>query len=284
MSVLCSICRRAFFYGVLVCHNSVWALPYLHVNLLPYQLGMFSVYSYVAGVLYEYDTHPNAYSGIKVDFEKMGVYYDPLCGQNWWEYYCEPISFGYISGEVKQFDISEYVNYAYFTERQLSRGQVFRLIQKYIKIRPAIQKKVDEFFQKNLQGNYVIAVHYRGTDKQMEAPRLAYEVVALAVEEYICKHSLPGYKIFVASDEQSFIDYMQAQFPEKVFNYPAARSGDDTALHVHAENPYLNGEDAIIDCLVLARGDVLIRTSSNLSLWSTYFNPHMPVIEVSKRY
>ena len=43
-------------------------------------------------------------------------------------------------------------------------------------------------------------------------------------------------------------------------------------------------ENALIDCILLSKTDLLIRTSSNFSLASTFFNPKLPVIELSKRH
>src|SRR5277367_2110672 len=75
---------------------------YLHINLHPLPTGMFSVFSYAAGILYEYDTHE--YAGIKVDFENNGLYYDQKHGSNWWEYYCKPICLGNTKDcYIKQF-------------------------------------------------------------------------------------------------------------------------------------------------------------------------------------
>ncbi|NGX26857.1 MAG: hypothetical protein K940chlam6_00783 [Chlamydiae bacterium] len=125
----------------LLCSSQV---PYLYVNLHPYSVGMFSVFSYVGGVLYHYDN--GDYSGIEVDFENFGHYYDSAYGPNWWEYFCEPIRLGNKEDAyVKRFSVSEYEWYAYFLIGQLSRQQVYELIQKYIKIRENIQKKIDQF-------------------------------------------------------------------------------------------------------------------------------------------
>ncbi len=257
--------------------------PYLYVNLLPYPVGMFSVFSYVAGVLYEYDTHN--YAGIEVNFEKFGLYYDPVYGPNWWEYYCEPIRLGDKKyGPAKKFDVDEFVEYAYFTQRELDRYQVHSLIQKYIKIREHVQRKIDQFVLENFTGYYVIGVHYRGTDKKVEAPRVPYDKVSASIKKYINENNIQNYKIFVATDEAPFVDFMRKSFPGFVIAYNAQRSNDDKALHIKLSNNYLHGEEALIDCVLLSRGDFLIRTSSNLSLWSTYFNPSIPVIELSQRH
>lgn len=61
-----------------------------------------------------------------------------------------------------------------------------------------------------------------------------------------------------------------------------AKSGD-VAVHHTFKNSYRLGEEAVIDCLLLSQCDILIRTSSNLSLWSTYFNPTLPTILLNQR-
>ncbi len=77
---------------------------------------------------------------------------------------------------------------------------------------------------------------------------------------------------------------MRQKFGGAVITYSTCRSNDMAPLHLKLSNNYLHGEEAFIDCLLLSKGDVLIRTSSNLSLWSTYFNPIMPVIALNARY
>ncbi len=163
--------RFICFNFFLICSALLYASNgvYLNVNLHPYPCGMFSVFSYVAGLLYEYDTHD--YAGIKVDFENCGLYYDPEYGPNWWQYYCKPICIGNEEGNrVKHFDVDEFATYAYFLQRELTKFQVFHIIKKYIRIQDGIQQKIDKFALENFSGYHVIGVHYRGTDKIAEAP------------------------------------------------------------------------------------------------------------------
>lgn len=82
------------------------------------------------------------------------------------------------------------------------------------------------------------------------------------------------YKIFVASDEMNFFQYLNAEFPGKIFAY------DNTEKY---RGSYSAGETALIDCVLLSRCNLLIKTSSNLSLASTYFNPEIRVIELNER-
>lgn len=257
---------------------------YLQVNLNSGFFGMFSVFSYVAGVLYEYDTRN--YAGIKVDFRDLGLYYDPAYGSNWWEYYCEPICLGTPERSIiKNFTDDEYNRYAYFPLKYLQRAEVHQIIEKYIKIKPSIVTKVEQFFEDHLKDHYVISVHYRGTDKTVvEAPRVPYIRFIQQIRKHIKENEVTQYKIFAASDEERFIKFLAKAFPGCVSTYSTLRSKDQVPLHQKLANHYLMGEEALIDCLLLAKGDFLIRTTSNLSLWSTYFNPKIPVLELSKRY
>lgn len=61
-------------------------------------------------------------------------------------------------------------------------------------------------------------------------------------------------------------------------------SNGEPGVHFINKNNYSLGEEALIDACLLSKCDLLIRTSSNLSLWSTYFNPSLPTILLNHRY
>ena len=256
---------------------------YLQVNLHSYGCGMFSVLGYVLGVLQEYEKNP--YSGVEVDFENYGLYYDPSYGSNWWSYYFEPIKIGNKdSSDIKHFNIDEFCHYSFYSEFQLSREQNHDLIEKYFHIRPEIQKKIDQFVEDRFSGHHIIGIHYRGTDKTLEAPFVPYERVIECVNTYITQNNVQNFKIFIASDEQEVIYQLLNAFGEdRVIGYSTMRSSNGQALHFNVASQKLHGEEALIDCVLLSKSDLLIRTSSNLSRWSTYFNPSIPVIELNQR-
>ena len=56
-----------------------------------YSPGLFSAFATVLGLLDHYDNWQGRYAGIRVDFGTEGLYYDPSAGDNWWEYFFEPI-------------------------------------------------------------------------------------------------------------------------------------------------------------------------------------------------
>jgi hypothetical protein len=162
---------------------------------------------------------------------------------------------------------------------------MFGLIRKYIKIKPYFIRKANQFFDSNLKGHYVISIHYRGTDKRLEAPRVPYNTVCDAIREYMTTHGPEDYKIFVATDEEQFLQHVKMTFRGLVAAYPSTRSMSQEPIH-HGQSisPHQLGEEAIIDCLLLSQGRVLLRTASNLSAWASYFNPEIPIVQLSSSY
>jgi hypothetical protein len=252
-----------------------------HPDYLP---GMFSVFNTVLGFLDAYEI--GDYAGLKIDFGRVGRYYDPKRGPNWWEYYCDPIKLGSRkSSYIRRYSGGECIALAMGVECHMSRRRAHGLICKYIKVRKHIKRKIEHFCQKHFDVACVIGIHYRGTDKVIEAPRIPYEEALNVVLEHVKCLPNDDYRVFVATDEQAFLDYMSERLPGKIVCRASYRSSNGIAIHYDDQcSPYERGEQALIDALLLSKCNLLIRTSSNLSLWSTYFNSNMPVHELSRRY
>ncbi|MCE5317962.1 MAG: hypothetical protein LLG04_11480 [Parachlamydia sp.] len=239
--------------------------------------GIFATFSALVCMLIYYESGQCA--GLEVDFQKYGIYYDADHGPNWWEYYCEPISLGN-KRDARILPCSNCLVHEIFPkiEELLTLPRILEVIQKHIKIKSHIRRKADFFAEHNFKGFHIIGVHYRGTDRVTDASRVPYEEVVDKVQNYIEECHLVNYRIFVATDEQPFLDLMQTIFPKRILAIPAARSTDRKAVHIGSKTPYLQGEEAMIDCLLLSRSSVLFRCSSWLSTWASAFNPAMPVI------
>lgn len=261
------------------------------VVLTTHPVGMFSSFLSVLGALALYDD--GYYAGIHVAFGKQGFYYEPEIGQNWWRYYFEPIYLGDDQTSVPFTTINGAPdhNFADTVEFTLKRKYVHELITRYIRIKPHIQQRVDEFVASRFGNSFVIGVHYRGTDKKCEAPRAEYSEMTKHIDSLLNGISnvdsgmlSEDWKIFVATDEQAFLHYMCRNYGSRViFLDNAIRSTNGSPVH-HTNNNYKKGEDAILDCLLLSKCNYLIKTSSNLSLCSSYFNPNMGVLHVTQRH
>jgi hypothetical protein len=245
--------------------------------------GLFSEFNSVIGAL---DFIEKNGVGMKVDFGKKGYYYDVFKGPNWWEYYFEPINFGSDIGTIKKkFNAYQKVRFSLTAQFDMPRERAYELIQKYVKIKLCIQQKIDAFVARNFKDHYVIGVHYRGTDKWTEAPKVSYEevhhVIASTIED---KQQIP-IKIFIATDDALFLAYIEQQFPHLVCSIDAIRSTNGQSVHIYEKVAnYKKGEDALIDCVLLSKCDFLIKMASNLSDVSIQFNPDIPVIRLNKGY
>ncbi len=243
-----------------------------------YDAGMFSHFLSVLGFLEHYEQ--GHYAGIKIDFNNRGLYYDEKYGLNWWEYYFAPLAIGSTEqAVVKKCIPRDCMTTAYFAIDHLSRQRAFELIQKYIEMKPDIKETLEDFIKTQFNSNFIIGVHYRGTDKitSGEARLVAYEEVLQVITNHINEEQLTDYKIFVATDECQFLNYLQNYFPNRIIYQEAQRSSNGQAVHIGTSNPYQTGREALLDALLLSRCHILIRTSSNLSLCSSYFNPSIPV-------
>ena len=242
--------------------------------------GMFANFQMVLSLCqaYEYEV----IQGGHLNFRKNGFYYDAQQGENWWEYYFEPLCFGKTDGATMSELNNIHCEHIEFCNLRIDN---FKIIQKYIRLKPHILLKLNTFDINNFSNHYIIGVHYRGTDKECEAARVSYEIIGLAIQQHIASLRDENWKIFIATDEMRFLDYLIALFPGKVcFNTEAIRSEGNRPLHASHPNPYQGGEDAVLDCLLLSKSNILMRTSSNLSLISSFFNPEIPVINLSERY
>ena len=225
------------------------------------------------------------YAGLEVVYD-TGLYLDPLpAEQNWWNCYFEPIHLGNASNQDKYYfsykESLSILRSAYNSSRERNA----ELIQRYIQVKPEIEAAVDSYINKHFSGCYVIGVHHRGTDKSLEAKILDYsesKKAVRAIMKTLSNAEKKNVKIYVATDDQFFLDYMIKKFGSTVIYNKFTRSKNDKPLH-YGQNLYPNnyekGREAIVDALILSRTSILIRPSASSFSWmSTCFNPNLPVV------
>jgi len=269
---------------MLLFHSLVAAPSEEFLVLRSRSYGMFCIFQDVITALYTYEH--DGYAGVEIDFAKTGFYYDPTKGPNWWNYYFEPISLGKSQAPHHLIVYGDHSLFGMWrVEKGMTREEVCAYVTKYIHVRPSIQSTVDRFVNKKFKGYYVIGIHYRGTDKVVEAPRTSYASAKAEIDKQLSQNQDKKCRIFVATDEQQFLDYLKECYGNKViYDAEATRSTNGKPKHENPLSPYAEGKHALIDCLLLSKTDILLRTSSNLSMASTFFNLNLPVIELSRRY
>ena len=278
----------AFFTFLLFIISKIEPTPlYAKENDKPFLIfddwreGMFNVFDKALSAIDLYER--GVYSGVKVEMSSKSTYHDPNYGPNWWEYYWEPINLGQPqpNSVIKGYE-DDQVNIDKNRDilRLWPRQKIYNFIEKYIKLKPNLQKELDEILKKKFTTKTVIGIHFRGTDKVLEhynkgnVRRIPYEEMAKIVTEQIKKNKFTKYKIFIATDEQQFLDYMIAHFPGLVIYQEAFRSVDGTPVHKRLFDGYALGKEALFDSLLLSHCSIIIRTKSALSRCSTWFNPN----------
>jgi hypothetical protein len=253
--------------------------------------GMFSVQLYLTGMLGRL-YQEGRYSGMKIDFDGQGLGHAEGYARNWFEnYYCPvDIEIEQCSGAphktFSNYELSDHCHYAEQSWEYQRRNDLPRLphkvaralIQKHFILRPEIQQEIDQFAQRHFPPNrHLITVHYRGTDKAgytdaFEARRVSYEKMCQTILDYLQTLEPEDQRtaiIFVATDEEPFTQFAQVVIPNQIVISPSRKSPDSSPLHFGEIDRYQTGKEAIIDCHLLSKGDVLIRTSSNLSKMAT---------------
>lgn len=240
--------------------------------------GLFSEVSAVVGGLAHYEAMPEIYAGLRVDFEDEGLYYDPTAGRNWWEYFFEPLCIG-DAGGVAEWSVAawQHDEFAETVEHRMSRIDAATLLARYVCVKAHLTEQVDRYWFDHIKDVHVIGIHYRGTDKAEEAPMVPYVMVSEAVRPALQRAGPKGSRVFVATDEQAFLDHMLEQFPGQILYREMPRSVDGRPIHKRSGGGLRSGSDAVIDCLLLSRCSELARTDSNLGLFASFFNPALPV-------
>jgi hypothetical protein len=255
--------------------------PSLSLSMSDRSAGFFSLFFQVLGAI---DLCRRYQHNLDIAFTK-GPYVDHSRGGNWWSYYFDPSAFEFSSTVVGRYEITDLHEQHLFAQygSAIPAAAANKMISG-MSIRADVLRKAQAYVDTHFAGRRVIGIHYRGTDKvtgdSREAVRVPYS--------YVIKY-LEGFRdavLFVATDESSFVSSLKEHFGTNVVCYDAIRS--DTRLSIHSQTgvdtAFKAGEDALIDCLLLSRCHLLARTDSNLSLASTFFNPRLPTINLTRKY
>lgn len=245
-------------------------------------IGLFSEFVTVLGALDHYERWVGQYAGLRVDYTGQGLYYDAGFGSNWWEYYFTPISVGSADRATTCVLNSVRCDLLSYRGVRLSRKRASEIIRRYIHPKPHLRNQVESYVREHFRDAFVVGIHYRGTDKHQDVPSVPYERVSEAIFDAINSVKPDRFKLFLATDEQAFLEFMIARFPNVLTYRRMFRSIDGAPTHWRSASNHDKGEDAILDCLLLSQCQFLVRTASNLNLCSIFFNPNVPEIALSR--
>jgi hypothetical protein len=269
--------------------------------------GLFSEFHSVVGALAYGRAHGAA--GVRVDF-RSPLYVDAARGPNWWEYFFEsavmriddeptrPAEEVHLDRVLTRYGryggFSDIVHgatpYLYPMTHGIDRRALNRLVTTFVSLRVEIRDEASQRVASLLDPEaFVVGVHYRGTDavhrlagmlRHYRTTRVPYAAFAGEVRRVLAAAAPVRYQLFVATDETAFVDFMSREFPGRVAALDAPRARPDgAAVHLDSSagaSNYDKGKSAVIDALLLASTDYLVKGRSNLSDASLLFNPDLP--------
>lgn len=165
--------------------------------------------------------------------------------------------------------------------RLLNVQLAHQLWSKHIRIKDKIAAEVNSFVDANFKGYHVLGLHYRGTDKSGEAPKVNLDFVLKVILETVSETAEKFDRLFISTDESSCIEFFKkSRLPmEIVWREDIYRSKDGNQFHRDPANDMsVVNREALINCLLLSKCDLLIKTASILSDCSKIFNPGLNMI------
>jgi hypothetical protein len=156
---------------------------------------------------------------------------------------------------------------------QNMRNKFHQIINEYIKLKPALQTKIDEFYEQNMKGKKVLGVHLRGTDHPEKKKMADYM-------DNLRKIFLHFDIMFVTTDEEYRYKFIKSIYDDRVITYNSIKSNSEQALHTDPHTPGSQkrkiGEDVIIEAYLLSKCDFLaLGTNSNVNYLTRAINPNI---------
>lgn len=127
-----------------------------------------------------------------------------------------------------------------------------------------------------------IGVHFRGTDKALEA-RLATSVQIVDAIGRV-RAETGWTRLFLATDEPAFEAALRAALPDMTiltYAYAGITTAAGVPVHFSDADGHAKAMDAMMLILLLSRCGWLVRTPSYLSSWSQLLNPDLPTTLVA---
>lgn len=238
------------------------------------------------------------------DAEHNPRFHDPARGPNVWEYFFEPVA-GLSYADLQERQAAEGWAIHQFTFHEILRHHLHdpdrlatfwayeepadpaawmaakralgrHMVSKYVRVKPDVREKADAFFRDHLEGSYSIGVHIRGTDFAYAEP-IAPEMYFDGIRSHVRGLAHEAYKIFLATDQQQFVDRFRAEFGDRLVVSDCLRSATAVAPFNLAieRSPYRLGEEVLLDVLVLSRSNYLFKGPSAVGEYAMWFGPEL---------
>jgi hypothetical protein len=163
--------------------------------------------------------------------------------------------------------------------RLLNIDSITPFINKYFSPSKEILKLKHLLLQKyDIDVNNCVSVYYRGTDKYTETPLAKFELFGDKINEIYNKNNNTNKKkqLLVQTDSTQFLEYVQQLHPSIVVIKENLTSNSNIGIHNERDSNsnYTDIKFLFATFLIMSSCENLICSSSNGSLWMTYFRGH----------
>lgn len=224
-----------------------------------------------------------------VEWGSNSLYFDASGGKNAYCYFFEQAEF-----DIRQARSRRSLNVKYRPTADtfhrydgLSvRASVGKAFAKYCIVRREIAEDVEKFIG-NKFNDRMLGVHIRMTDAAagMENRKIAtLDLYKLHVDKWIKGN--PDGSVFLATDDERVVEEFGSRYGQRLLVRQGMRSKDGTSLHGHYDagvpgNRIQKGIDVLMDALILARCDFLIRSHSRVTCYTLCINPGLDFTDLS---
>ena len=168
------------------------------------------------------------------------------------------------------------------------RKQAMKIVARHLSLTPSLATQVENKTSEWFSGRFVIALHYRGSDKANDATLLSYEHVISTLKRavsLVAKTTRPV--VFVATDEESFLEQIRAEIIDADFHAfdGNIRSEAKQGSHLMSRPDGRRlAREAMLDTLLLSQSAILFKTASALSGWAALLGKEMPIVMLSQHH
>ena len=250
---------------------------FLIINRSSYNTGFFSNFCYVINSLIiaeknkmipvvDMENFPNLYN----EKHKIDNSY------NSWNYYFENVS-KYTLKDAYQSKNVYFTSGIFHKDLEINPGsnKFIKPLKKFIKIKKNILDEIDSFHKKNFKKKKILGVLFRGQEQRFSPnhylPPTIDQIINL-IDKIMKKKKFD--KIFLCTEEQSYLDLLKKNYGNKIIFYNSQRSYDINRYYYYnrKNHRYKLGKEILIESILLSKCSEIIGTRTNVTETARLFS------------
>lgn len=164
-------------------------------------------------------------------------------------------------------------------------AEASRLFWTYFPPKRTIRDRVDAVLDRVPGRRFDLSIHYRGTDKALEAKLVAFDVYERAVLEHLAAGGCLQ-TVFLATDDGKFESFIRRRFPDTTFETFNLGSAVDASRGRHFSDlsPSDKATESLVNMFLLAAAPKCIRGASYMSGVSKIINPELATVTLTRTH